>query len=493
MATRVESKWGRGLGDLDVAIGLPQTGGFLTPSLELPVLDELERTIRIFKPLIGAREARVFFTSPVTGKEELFVGCGDGDSGPSEEVASCPRLGDRVAREERECPGLISVPLPRRPGELAPGRVEFHFCRGEISGTRLRLAHILVSQVGKICETSFLRMLLVSFSRGGEVSPPQIAPDRRMIGESRAMTKLRETIAKVASSRAPILITGETGSGKELVARAIHAASPRADKPFIAENCGAIPDQLVESELFGYARGAYTGASSARPGLIELASGGTFFLDEIGETTLGLQTKLLRVMDQNVVRRLGETKTRSVDVRFLSATNRDLPSMIQRNEFRRDLFFRLRAIEVAVPPLRERWEDIPLLSNHFAAGYSRQYGKRVRGFTEEAMRCLMSYGWPGNIRELENEIQRAVLMCPDGGVIEPRFFSESVCEGLRRIRALPGKKSTLKCCVEALERQILIQAMSRLRGNKTKAASRLGLSRAGLNKKLKRYGLAGEF
>ena len=320
------------------------------------LLAEIERTIRVFRPVLGATNIQILFRNPLTGREELFAACVDPDILCSEkEMLAITLAQGRTAL--RRCPGMLTIPLNKKPQGMTEGRCAFHFCRPDISRARVYLAHIFARQVEEICENFFLRMLLVCFPIGRPPCLQDSSPSHSIVGQSRAVRELRATIARIASSDAPILITGETGAGKELVARAIHDTSPRAQKAFVAENCSAIPDALVESELFGYARGAYTGASSARPGLFERAHGGTFFLDEIGETTLGLQAKLLRVMDEKTIRRLGENVVRRVDVRFVSATNRDLKVQIQKKEFRRDLYYRLRAIEVWVPALRERWED----------------------------------------------------------------------------------------------------------------------------------------
>ncbi|NIV49637.1 MAG: AAA domain-containing protein, partial [Gammaproteobacteria bacterium] len=225
---------------------------------------------------------------------------------------------------------------------------------------------------------------------------------------------------------ATVLITGETGTGKDLVARAIHYAGPRKEARFVAQNCGALPDTLLESELFGHRRGAFTGAHQDKKGLFELAHGGTIFLDEIGETNPGMQVRLLRVLQDGEVRPLGSSETRKVDVRVIAATNRDLRQMVDRGDFREDLFYRLRVVELPLPALRERPEDIPPLAEHFLERAAESMGKTMRGFTHSAMNRLTGYPWPGNVRELENEIERAVALAGDADTVTAEMLSDHV-------------------------------------------------------------------
>lgn len=234
---------------------------------------------------------------------------------------------------------------------------------------------------------------------------------REIIGQSEAIKRVLDLIRRVAPSDAPVLIQGESGTGKELVARALHDASTRPDGPFVPLNCGAIPADLLESELFGHVKGAYTGATSATEGLIREANGGTLLLDEISEMALNLQVKLLRVIQERQVRPLGANQTYQVDVRFLAASNKDLREEVRKGNFREDLYYRLNVITIQIPPLRDRGKDVELLAQHFIDYYSRKLGKRVRGMDQELLDFLHSYHWPGNVRELENLIQRAVIMC----------------------------------------------------------------------------------
>ncbi|MGE5516818.1 MAG: sigma-54-dependent transcriptional regulator [Bacteroidota bacterium] len=309
-----------------------------------------------------------------------------------------------------------------------------------------------------------------------------------------AKSPLADIIAmasRVAAFDISVLITGESGTGKELLARAIHYNSPRGTKPFVVENCGALPDQLLESELFGCKKGAFTGAYEDRIGLFEQANGGTIFLDEIGETSPAFQVKLLRVLQEGEIRPLGARLTRKVDVRVIAATNRTLEDEVREKHFRRDLYYRLAAFPLHIPPLRERPMDIHLLAERLLADTRKGFGKPIRAFAEQALAVLKSYDWPGNVRELQNEIQRMVALA-DRDVLEMELISPRI-----RARACPGgraiadanQRRTLKDQVEALEAQLLGEALARHRWNISRVADELGLSRVGLRAKLHRYGL----
>ncbi|MBL8572228.1 MAG: sigma-54-dependent Fis family transcriptional regulator [Hyphomicrobiaceae bacterium] len=305
------------------------------------------------------------------------------------------------------------------------------------------------------------------------------------------MNLVCQKAAQIATFDVSVLITGETGTGKELVARALHYASLRSDKPFFAVNCGAIPDELLESELFGHKKGAFTGAYSNRIGLLEQADGGTIFLDEIGDISPSFQVKLLRFLQQGEIRPVGSNETRIVDVRVISATHRDLEAEIANHRFREDLFYRLAVTVLSLPALRERGDDIPLIARHVLDKAMATHGKRVRGFSEEALACFREYAWPGNVRELENEIVR-MLIHADRDELGADLMSPTI---LRRLTGdvgghFPGDdKGTLKERVELIEARILREALIRHRWNKSRAAEELGLSRVGLRAKLGRYGL----
>jgi two-component system, NtrC family, response regulator HupR/HoxA len=287
-------------------------------------------------------------------------------------------------------------------------------------------------------------------------------------------------------------LTGESGTGKELFARALHYNSHRADKPFVAENCGAMPDQLLESELFGHKKGAFTGAVNDRIGLFEQADGGTIFLDEIGEVSRTFQVKLLRVLQEGELRPLGSNQRRRVDVRLVAATNRSLETEIREGRFREDLYYRLAAVRLHLPPLRERPDDIPVLARHHLEAAMAAFGKPVTGLSADLLDRLQRYQWPGNVRELQNEVQRMLIMTDADElgveVLDPRIPGADPNTG--EPEAQEATDPTLKARIEALETQVLREALDRHRWNKSQAAAELGLSRVGLSAKIERYGLA---
>ena len=304
-----------------------------------------------------------------------------------------------------------------------------------------------------------------------------------IIGRTPRMLELFRLLDRVTETSLPVVIQGESGTGKELVARAIHENGPRSSKPFVGENCGAIPETLLESILFGHVKGAFTGAERDRKGLFEVASGGTLFLDEVGEMSPAMQTKLLRVLQDGELRRVGGTQTVSTDVRVIAASNRDLSQLVAEGRFREDLFYRLNVIRIEIPPLRERREDIPLLIEHFLGKHSSTPERKLR---PGAMALLMGYPWPGNVRELENEMMRAAAL---GGLeIDVPDLSPQIAAAVPLALADPDDIN-LKARVEHLERELIQRALQRTGGNNTRAARLLGLSRYGLLKKLQRYGL----
>ncbi|TVO59367.1 sigma-54-dependent transcriptional regulator [Denitromonas halophila] len=300
-------------------------------------------------------------------------------------------------------------------------------------------------------------------------------------------------VEKVARLDVPVLLTGESGTGKELLARGLHLASPRAEAAFITENCGAVPDQLLESELFGYKRGAFTGAYEDRVGLFKQADGGSIFLDEIGETTPAFQVKLLRVLQEGEVRPVGAPRPLPVDARVVTATNRDLEADMQAGRFREDLFYRLAAITVWVPPLRERAMDIPLIASAFAAELRSVGGEAFAPLDKEVLACLCAYRWPGNVRELRNEILRMAALSDDARLrasdLSPRVLRAAEADDEAELNLLAGMDGDLKARLETLEARIVKESLIRHRWNKTRAAKELGLSRVGLRNKLSRYGL----
>lgn len=300
-----------------------------------------------------------------------------------------------------------------------------------------------------------------------------------LIGESEAMRKVFSAIAKTASTSATVLVYGESGTGKELIARSIHYSSSRASAPFVPVNCGGIPEGLLESELFGHVKGAFTGATESRAGFFQTADGGTIFLDEISDTSLAMQAKLLRVLQDKEVYMVGASRSRKVDVRIIAATNKDLMSLVTRGVFREDLFFRLNVLTIALPPLRERGDDILLLAHHFAARFAQEFGKPTPKLSDDALQVLRNYHWPGNVRELENVVQRLVVMT-DGDLIEV-----SDLPSLMRFSAL--RETGLNRTLAEVETEYIRNVLASVNGNKTKAAEILGIDRKTLREKLKQF------
>jgi two-component system response regulator AtoC len=329
---------------------------------------------------------------------------------------------------------------------------------------------------------------------------PSAGPYRDMVGASPRMQRIFRLIAKVARTDSTVLLVGESGTGKELVARSLHLQSRRAERPFVAVNMGAIPEGLVESELFGHVRGAFTGAAADRPGLIEDADGGTLFLDEIGDMPLPTQVKLLRTLENNEIRRVGENVTRLVDVRVVAATHRDLHRLVQEGRFREDLFYRLNVIQIEIPPLRERREDIGLLASYFLDRLAERSGGRAHRFASDAVAVLEGYDYPGNVRELENAIEHAVAIAErpvitaaelPASMRSPRLLprhAESVA--VREPGDHPGTDPRVGWSLADVEREHIRRVLARHGGNATAAARQLGISRTTLWRKLRQYGLS---
>jgi two-component system response regulator HupR/HoxA len=303
----------------------------------------------------------------------------------------------------------------------------------------------------------------------------------KLVGADTGLRTAVELARKVLDGDTTVLLLGETGTGKELFAHLIHVNGPRRARPFVAQSCGALPDTLLESELFGHARGAFTGATGDRKGLFEEADGGTIFLDEVGETSPAMQLRLLRVLQEGEVRRVGGAGTRRVDVRVIAATNADLEADVAAGRFRRDLYYRLNVFPIRLPPVRERAEDIPALAEHFLRQACRRARRAVPGISPEALRLLRAYPWPGNVRELENEIERAVALADDGRPLVPAHLSERIAAGEG---AAPSVR-TLNEAVEALKRRMIEDALREC-GSKTRAAEQLGLTRQSLQQMLRR-------
>jgi len=309
-----------------------------------------------------------------------------------------------------------------------------------------------------------------------------------IIGRSRPMKALIDMMAMVAPSEATVLITGESGTGKELIAKSIHHNNPRKDRPLVVVNCAALTETLLESELFGHEKGAFTGADKRREGRFKQADKGTIFLDEIGETSAAMQAKLLRVIQEREIQRIGGEETISVDVRILAATNRNLEAEVKEGRFREDLFYRLNVVTLRIPPLRERLDDIPLLAQHFLEKHAKKNQKQVKGISPLAMDMLLKYAWPGNIRELENVIERAVILLPDEHVTEkelPTTVTENYAQENNWVS--PSAPAAVNRPLEEIEKEAILATLEDSGGNKSETARRLGINRKTLHKKLKEY------
>jgi DNA-binding NtrC family response regulator len=341
--------------------------------------------------------------------------------------------------------------------------------------------------VGKALDYSRLRNENASLKRQLELSRK-----RDLVGESPQIRQLLGDVARVAPARTSIMIMGESGSGKELVARMLHDASPRAAGPLVTVNCATFTEPLLESELFGHERGAFTGAVERKQGLLEIADGGTLFLDEIGEFPLVLQPKLLRVLQERRFRRVGGTVELETDVRLVAATNSDLRVMVDEGDFREDLYYRLNVVTLKVPPLRERGEDIALLAMYFLRRFADELGREVSGIAPEALALMQQYAWPGNVRELQNAMERGVLFCK-GAVLQVDDLPDSIRPASRPAPSVPvslsGADKPLPERMEDVERQLIHDALVRARGVQARAAQLLGISRSNLQYKLKKYGL----
>jgi len=333
-------------------------------------------------------------------------------------------------------------------------------------------------------ENAFLKGKEQERRTGGKKDgPPEI------IGASAPMKQLLQQLEKVVNTRVTVLIEGETGVGKELVAASVHYRSNRRDRLFVGQNCAAMPETLLESELFGHKKGAFTGAHEDKRGLFEVADGGTLFLDEVTEMPLSLQSKLLRVLQEGEIRAIGATTEKKVNVRIVAATNRNLEKEVAEGRFREDLYYRLKVFPLRVPPLRERREDIPLIGGHFLQRFSHEFGKPSGGFSQQAMELLQGYDWPGNVRELQNEVQRLVIQIDSGGFVTPDMLSPRVRQVEGMIERVRPTKGTLKEMMDQVERWLLIEALREHGNNKTAAAKSLGITREGLHKKLRAFGL----
>jgi two-component system response regulator HydG len=342
----------------------------------------------------------------------------------------------------------------------------------------------LVAILRRAVEHRYLRMENRSLKK--EIRRRDRATEGAPIGANKKWLEVMRMAEAVAATESTVLITGESGTGKEVVARYLHELSRRADGPFLSINCGALPEGLLESELFGHVKGSFTGAVRDKSGLFSAAGGGTFFLDEIGETTQATQVKLLRVLQQREIIPVGATDAEPIDTRIIAATNRDLEDEIKRGNFRRDLFYRLNVIAIHLPPLRQRLDDIPLLAEAFLKAAGEQRGEQVKRLSVDALELMSDYAWPGNVRELENALERAVILCP-GPVIGLTALPERLAE--RRAEPLVAERPAQNPTLETIERAYIVWVLQSEQGNKTRAAETLGIDPSTLHRKLARYGV----
>ncbi len=346
-----------------------------------------------------------------------------------------------------------------------------------------RLIKRLVSAEDRLQkENTFLKVREEKRRAGGK-------QDISIIGTSAAMQTVIHQLDKVVDTRVTVLIEGETGTGKELIAAAVHYRSRRRDKLFVAQNCAALAESLLESELFGHKKGSFTGATEDKKGLFEIADGGTLFLDEITETPPSLQSKLLRALQEGEIRPVGATSSKHVNVRIVAATNRNLEDEVQKGRFREDLYYRLKVFPIRLPPLRERRDDIPLLAAHFLERYADEIGKPAGGFSQQALELMVGYNWPGNVRELQNEVQRLVIQLEPGAFATPELLSPRIRQVEGLVTRAGTTKGTLKEMMDSVEKFFLLEALREHGNNKTNAAKALGITREGLHKKLRQFGI----
>ena len=420
------------------------------------------------------------------------------------EVTVCPDGLTAVAAIKRnaydcilvdlDMPGLNGIAVIAKCKELSPTTEAIVLTgKSSLETAVAALRHGAFDYLTKPCRLVELQALLSRVAEKRELTNKYIAIKRQLeriegksqlIGQSAGMERVRKLIAKVAPTNSTVLIRGETGTGKELVARALHDQSLRAEMPFVAVNCGALPESLIESELFGHRRGSFTGADEHRVGLFEVASGGTLFLDEIGELPKGLQAKLLRFLESGEIRRVGENESFTVDVRVICATHRAIENMVEEGDFREDLMFRINTFEIPLPPLRDRVDDIPELAKHLAARFRPGAAMDDEIFTPQMMQALCEHTWPGNVRELANVVEHATILC-ESGLIDVEHLPGKL--DARRTRT-PHLKTFGPMTLREIEMQVIHQTLERLSGNKPKAAEELGISLKTLYNKLNQSG-----
>ena len=441
------------------------------PSAPIPI------TRSVFRKVVSERAAVVAADAPSeVGRSESLMGA---------QIRST--LGLPLWKGE-EILGVIQVDNREATGVLTSGDLELmavlaHNASLAVANARL-VQRLRAAEERLRKENAFLKGREQERRTGGKRDG---APE--IIGASAPMKQLLAQLEKVVNTRVTVLIEGETGVGKELVAASVHYRSNRRDRLFVGQNCAAMPETLLESELFGHRKGSFTGAHEDKKGLFEIADGGTLFLDEVTEMPISLQSKLLRVLQEGEVRPIGATQEKKVNVRIVAATNRNLEKEVAEGRFREDLYYRLKVFPLRVPPLRERREDIPLIAEHFLQRFSTEFGKPSAGFSQQAMELLQSYDWPGNVRELQNEVQRLVIQTDPGGFVTPEMLSPRVRQVEGMVERVRPTKGTLKEMMDQVERWLLIEALREHSNNKTAAAKSLGITREGLHKKLRSFGL----
>jgi len=452
----------------------------MRPPARVLVVDD-ERSLREFLEIFFRREGYAVVTA--SGADEALVALGADDFD--------------VVISDVQMSGASGLDLLRTVKETAPDCVVIMITAFATTETAIEAMKqgaydyitkpFKVDELRLVVEKALEKKLLVDENQ--RLRTALRSRSRSLVGSSTALSHVHDLIAQVATTRTNVLVSGESGTGKELVARGIHELSERRDKAFLAVNCGAIPENLLESELFGHVRGAFTGAVSNKPGLVESADGGTLFLDEIGELPQSLQVKLLRLIQEKTVRRVGGNQDQRVDVRIVAATNRDLQAEVHAGRFREDLYYRLNVIQIALPPLRERMEDVPQLVQHFLEKYRRELGKDVSGVSSAAMEKILGHSFPGNVRELENLIERAVALSrsPTLGV---EGLPASVLEkSVSRLAPAAAPGGNLDEILASYERGLLSDALQRAGGVKKRAARLLGISFRSFRYRLEKLGL----
>ncbi len=453
----------------------------------LLVVDD-ERSMREFLEILFTREGH-----QVTGLGDAAAALGRGEEGGVDLVLCDLRLGADSGLD------VLRVVKERSPATEVVMITAFATAENAIQAMKLGaydyvLKPFKVDELKLVVAKALEHRALLQENRvlrhrvGGRAEAPGL------LGHAPAIEEIRRLVSRVAATGTTVLLTGESGTGKEVAARAIHAAGDRADLPFVAVNCGAVPEGLIESEFFGHTRGAFTGAAEARPGLFEVAGSGTLFLDEVGELPPQVQVKLLRAVQERRIRRVGATTDIVISARILAATNRDLGEEVRAGRFREDLYYRLNVIQLRLPPLRERLEDLPEFCAHFVERFAADLGRKPPSLAPETLRLLAAWSWPGNLRELANVLERAVTLC-DGGTLGPELLPAPLRGGgpasrsVEALAELPLEGLDLQAHLDAVERRILEQSLARTGGVKTEAARLLALTFRSLRYRLAKYGI----